>query len=48
LRRNALIAAGNVGTSALVPLVESYARTDDPVLSDAAQWALERLAERVA
>lgn len=46
LRRNALIAAGNVGSSALVPLVKAYAETDDDVLSDAADWALTRIAER--
>ncbi len=36
LRRNALLAAGNVGTAALAPLVEIYAQDDDPVLNDAA------------
>jgi len=48
LRRNALIAAGNVGTTGLIATVERYARSDDPVLSDTAEWALERLAERSA
>jgi epoxyqueuosine reductase len=46
LRRNALIAAGNTGTDALVPAVERYATSDDPVLRDAAEWARGRLAER--
>jgi epoxyqueuosine reductase len=46
LRRNALIAAGNVGSSALVPLVQAYAETDDDVLSEAADWALTQIAER--
>jgi len=47
LRRNALVAAGNVGSSDLVPLVEESAAGDDPVLREAAGWALERLSERV-
>jgi epoxyqueuosine reductase len=46
LRRNALIAAGNVGSSALVPVIAAYAKADDDILSDAADWALTRIAER--
>jgi epoxyqueuosine reductase len=46
LRRNALIAAGNVGDAELADVVERYARDDDPVLRDAAEWALERIAAR--
>jgi epoxyqueuosine reductase len=46
LRRNALIAAGNVGGSALRPLVEREIASDDPVLADAAAWASARMAER--
>jgi epoxyqueuosine reductase len=46
LRRNALIAAGNVGTSALVPTLTEYADGSDPILRDAAGWAVERIAER--
>jgi epoxyqueuosine reductase len=46
LRRNALVAAGNVGTTALEPRVRRYADDSDPVLSDAASWALDRIAER--
>ena len=46
LRRNALIAAGNVGSSALIPLVAVYAEADDDVLREAADWALARIAER--
>ena len=46
LRRNALVAAGNVGTAALVPSVRWYADDPDPILSDTASWALDRIAER--
>jgi epoxyqueuosine reductase len=46
LRRNALIAAGNAGEAELRPVVERYADDADPVLSDAAVWALGRMAER--
>jgi len=46
LRRNALIAAGNAGTPAIVPLVESYAASDDPMLAETAGWALDRMRER--
>jgi epoxyqueuosine reductase len=46
LRRNALIAAGNVGDEDLVGVVEGYAHDADPVLRDAAQWALASIAAR--
>jgi epoxyqueuosine reductase len=46
LRRNALIAAGNVGSDDLRPSLERHLRGDDPMLCDAATWALDRLAER--
>jgi epoxyqueuosine reductase len=46
LRRNALVAAGNVGTSALEPTVGRYVASDDPILSETASWALERIAGR--
>jgi hypothetical protein len=46
LRRNALVAAGNVGTAALTPVVEIHARSRDGMLADAASWALGRMAER--
>jgi epoxyqueuosine reductase len=48
LRRNALIAAGNVGTVALAPVLEEHAQGRDGLLAEAATWALERLGERVA
>jgi epoxyqueuosine reductase len=43
LRRNALIAAGNSGEPALVPAVERWAESDDGLLREHAEWALERL-----
>jgi epoxyqueuosine reductase len=46
LRRNALIAAGNVGGSDLADAVERYVEDDDPVLRDAGEWALDRMATR--
>jgi epoxyqueuosine reductase len=46
LRRNALVAAGNVGTAELVPFVEPYAGDDDPVLRETAAWALGQIAAR--
>ena len=45
LRRNALVAAGNVGTRSGRPCAGT--RDDsDPVLATTAEWALERMAER--
>ena len=46
LRRNALVAAGNVGTDALVPSIQTHASGQDPMLSETAAWALERIAAR--
>jgi epoxyqueuosine reductase len=46
LRRNALVAAGNVGSERLRPTVERYATSDDPVLAETATWALGRLTGR--
>jgi len=48
LRRNALLAAGNTGTRELIPSVQHYVRGDDPMLRDAAEWALTRIGERSA
>ena len=41
--RNCLIAAGNSGDGALVPLVDSLLEDPDPVVAEAARWALNRL-----
>jgi len=43
LRRNALIAAGNSGEATLVPAIERWSESDDELLSEHADWALERL-----
>jgi len=43
LIRNALVAAGNSGDSALIPAVQRHAASEDPLLVDHAVWALARL-----
>jgi len=43
MTRNCLIAAGNSGDPALRPAVERHLGSEDPVVADAAKWALERL-----
>jgi epoxyqueuosine reductase len=46
LRRNALVALGNVGGVEHEPLLERFAAHDDEVLRDHARWALGRVRER--
>ena len=41
--RNAAIAAGNSGREELVPVLERLAEDQDPVVAEAAEWALGRL-----
>jgi epoxyqueuosine reductase len=41
--RNCLIAAGNSGNDSLVPQVRALTGDPDPVVAEAAAWALERL-----
>jgi epoxyqueuosine reductase len=41
--RNCLIAAGNSGDPSLLPRVEALAGDEDPVVAEAAGWALARL-----
>ncbi|MGF1550168.1 MAG: tRNA epoxyqueuosine(34) reductase QueG [Sphingomonadaceae bacterium] len=41
--RNAAIAAGNSGEAALIPPLERLRADPDPVVAEAAQWALARL-----
>jgi epoxyqueuosine reductase len=46
LKRNALVALGNVGTAEQVPEVERFAEGDDELLREHAEWALARIRER--
>jgi epoxyqueuosine reductase len=46
LRRNALIALGNVGGADDAAAVEPYVTGDDPMLGETAEWTLAQLAER--
>ena len=41
--RNCLIAAGNSGDTALIPAVRAHLNDPDPVIGEAAQWALAQL-----
>ncbi|MGH3050607.1 MAG: tRNA epoxyqueuosine(34) reductase QueG, partial [Gaiellaceae bacterium] len=46
LRRNALVALGNVGGAEHEPLLERYAAGGDELVAEHAAWALERLRAR--
>jgi epoxyqueuosine reductase len=46
LRRNALVALGNVGRQEDAELAEPYAESADPMLAEQARWAQRRIAER--
>ena len=48
LCRNAIVAAGNAGSSALEPLLAEHAAGDDAMLAETAEWALDRLRSRCA
>ena len=41
--RNCLIAAGNSGDPSLRPAVQRHLASEDPVIADAANWAIEQL-----
>jgi epoxyqueuosine reductase len=41
--RNCLVAAGNSGDPALVPLIERHLGDPDPVIAESARWALDQL-----
>jgi epoxyqueuosine reductase len=45
LRRNALVAAGNLRTEELRPALEAHAESEDALLREHAEWALDRLDE---
>jgi epoxyqueuosine reductase len=45
LRRNALVALGNVGDPRAGSAARQYAESDDPLLREHAEWALARLEE---
>ena len=46
LRRNALVAAGNTAGSELRQSVEAHVSSADPIVAEAASWALVRMSER--
>jgi epoxyqueuosine reductase len=46
LRRNALVALGNIGGPEHAVLLERYAAGPDALLAEHAAWALDRVAER--
>jgi epoxyqueuosine reductase len=43
LRRNAIIAMGNSGSKAFIPLLRNVVLDEDPVVAETARWALDRL-----
>jgi epoxyqueuosine reductase len=47
LKRNALVALGNVGAEEHLPLLESFADDEDELLREHASWAVERLRSRM-
>jgi epoxyqueuosine reductase len=45
-RRNLAIAMGNSGVERFIPTLEAWSRSADPVLSEAAAWAIRKLGRR--
>ena len=43
VRRNAVIAMGNSGERRFVPTLEQFLSDEDPVIAEAARWAIEKL-----
>jgi epoxyqueuosine reductase len=48
LRRNALVALGNTGDLADLPLAERFLEGDDELLREQAEWTVARIEERSA
>ncbi len=46
LRRNAVIAMGNSDDTSFVPVLQTLVNDDDPVIAEAAAWALRKLISR--
>lgn len=46
LRRNIAIAMGNSGSSRFLPTLQEWTRSDDPILAEAASWAIEQIDNR--
>ena len=46
LRRNALVALGNVGSADDVQLAQPFVDGEDPMLQEQARWTIARLEER--
>jgi epoxyqueuosine reductase len=46
LHRNVAIAMGNSGEERYLPQLERWSTSEDPVLAEAAQWALSRIRDR--
>jgi epoxyqueuosine reductase len=45
LQRNVAIAMGNSGDPSFVPKLREWAASDDPIVAEAARWALDRLSQ---
>jgi epoxyqueuosine reductase len=46
LRRNAVIVLGNCGDTSVLPVLQEVAQDADPVVRDAALWAISRIQQR--
>ena len=47
LLRNAAIVLGNVGDESALPALERSLADEEPLIREAAAWAMERIGERV-
>ena len=45
MRRNAILAMGNSGNTKFIPQLETFASSEEPVIAEAAKWALGKLGE---